>query len=150
MSYMSKPDRLHLARHGADGLRALTAVEEVIAAGPLDPTLLHLVKLRVSQINACVFCVGMHIREALQDGDTQARLDHVVVWRDTNLFSPAERAALAWSEALTVPGNGADLDSLHASLQKHFSAEQICSLMLVVVMINTWNRVQIGAHGSRF
>ncbi|NOX49525.1 MAG: carboxymuconolactone decarboxylase family protein [Gammaproteobacteria bacterium] len=143
-------DRLHMVRTAAEGLQALAAVETVIENSSLDKMLMHLVKLRISLINGCVYCVSLHNTEAREDGETQDRLDHIVVWQDTNFYSDSERAALAWGEALTLRGNKADLDSLHKNLQEHLSDEDIGTLMLVVVMINTWNRIQMAAHASTF
>jgi len=151
MSYnLNKNDRLHMLQQAPEIMQALLAVEAVINNGPLQPTLVHLVKLRISQMNTCEFCVGMHIKEALADGESQTRLDHLVVWRDTNLFSNAERAALAWGEALTANGNQTDLDDLRAQLGEEFSEADVCHLTLVVVMINSWNRIQVASHGAHF
>ena len=131
-------------------VEALMTIENAVNTSALDPLLRHLVKLRVSQINGCAFCVAMHLKEARDDGETEKRLDHVVVWSHTDLFSPAEKAGLAWAEALTTQGNGADLDALCADLQGHFTAEQIDALTLAIVMINNWNRLQIANHNARF
>ena len=147
---MANEDRLGMQQVALTGIQALGAVEGVIAAASLDKMLMHLVKLRVSQINGCVYCVGLHHKEATEDGESQTRLDHLVVWQDTDLYTPTERAAIAWAEALTVPGNKANLNLLHEELKSQLSAEDIGTLMLVIVMINTWNRIQIGSHGQSF
>ncbi len=131
-------------------VEALMTIENAVNTSALDPLLRHLVKLRVSQINGCAFCVAMHLKEARDDGETEKRLDHVVVWPHTDLFSPAEKAGLAWAEALTTQGNGADLNALCSDLQRHFTAEQIDALTLAIVMINNWNRLQIANHNARF
>ncbi len=146
---MSK-DRINFAKVAEEGMGALLGVENVIGKSDLDPLLIHLVKLRVSQINRCAFCVGLHIKEALSDGEQQERLDFVIVWRESGLYTPAERAALEWAEALTVPGGTEDLDQLHANLQEHLTPRQIGTLMIVIMMINGWNRLQVASHGDRF
>ncbi len=147
---MSGANRVTLVRTVPKALGAFESIEQMFADCPVDPLLRHLVKLRVSQINGCAFCVNMHTGEARDDNETETRLDHLVVWRNTDLFSAAEKAALAWSEALTVQGSGADLTQLHADLVEHFSQEEIDYLTLIIVMINTWNRLQVSNHNAAF
>jgi AhpD family alkylhydroperoxidase len=147
---MAQVNRIRIDKTAPNALEAFVGVESLLEASNLDPMLRHLVKLRVSQINGCVFCVNMHTSEARTDGESNARLDHLVVWRHTDLFSDAEKAALAWAEAFTVRGGGEDIGTLHQALLVHFSQDDVDMLMLVVVMINTWNRLQIAAHQSSF
>lgn len=147
---MKKEDRIDLIKDLPAGMAALVGVENVLEASGFGVGLQHLVKLRVSQINGCAYCVAMHNREARRDGEVQDRLDNLVVWRHVADFTQAERAALAWAEALTTRGTGESLDDLHRDLAKHFDAEGIATLSLVVVMINTWNRLQIAAHNAKF
>jgi len=147
---MSSKDRIGLRSHALDAMGTFEKVEGLIAQSGLDAMLRHLVKLRVSQINGCAFCVDMHTREAREDGETNQRLDHLVVWREVEYFTEAEKAALAWAEALTVPGSGISLDDLHERLTQHFSDEEIATLCTVIVMINTWNRLQIASHNAHF
>ncbi len=147
---MTENDRLNLQKVSPEGLQALVNVEKVIARSGINKMLTHLVKLRVSQINGCVYCVGLHNEEARADDESQERLDHLVVWRDSDLFTPAERASLAWGEAFTIKGGPVGLDQLHAELREHLSEKDIGMLMLVIVMIHAWNRIQVAAHGSRF
>jgi len=147
---MLSKDRIDLRTHVPLALGTFEKVEGQIAQSGLDVMLRHLVKLRVSQINGCAFCVEMHTREARDGGETDQRLDHLVVWREVDLFTDAEKAALAWAEALTVQGNGVSLDGLHEHLRHHFSDEDIATLCTVIVMINTWNRLQVASHNTRF
>ncbi|MEM7023228.1 MAG: carboxymuconolactone decarboxylase family protein [Pseudomonadota bacterium] len=140
--------RTHILRD--PGIAKLEQIEAGLQQNGLPPLLRHLVKLRVSQINGCAFCVGMHTREAREDGETEDRLDRLVVWQHVRNFSPAERAALAWAEALTTRGEGADLGKLHNALEEHFSHDDIGALTMVVVMINSWNRLQIASHHPFF
>lgn len=147
---MSKINRLHIPRHLPAAYEALGQVETVLEGCDLDPLLRHLVKLRVSQINGCAYCVGLHIKEARQDGETNDRLDHIVVWPNTELFDGAEKAALAWAEALTTRGTGANLNDLHDELKTHYRPDQIDALTVVVIMINNWNRLQIANHNRTF
>lgn len=147
---MLAKDRINYRQHATKAYQTFAGIEVDIDQSDFDKMLRHLVKLRVSQINGCAFCVEMHTREARQDGETGPRLDMLVVWREVDLYSAAEKAALAWAEALTVLGNGASLDVLHTDLQSHFSDQDIATLGTVIVMINTWNRLQAAAHNSRF
>lgn len=129
-----------------DVLRALGQVHPVIDGHGLDRTVHHLVQLRASQINGCAFCVKMHTREAREDGETNERLDRVVVWEHVKDFTAPERAALAWTEALTAIDRRTDYAALRAGLREHFSEEQIGALTATVAMINLWNRIQVSAH----
>ena len=123
----------------------LQAQDAILAAG-LPLLLHHLVVLRASQINACAFCVKMHISEARRDGETEARLDSLIVWRHVKVFSAAEKAALAWTEALTTLKDETEYGLLRVRLREHFNDEQISALSATIGMINLWNRVQISQH----
>jgi AhpD family alkylhydroperoxidase len=127
-------------------LPTLLKVSETIAAQGLDKKLQHLVHLRASQINGCAFCVKMHLREAREDGETQDRLDRLVVWPHVNDFSEAEKAALAWTEALTTLDHKTDYASLRGRLRASFTDKEIGTLTANIGMINLWNRIQVSAH----
>lgn len=127
-----------------DALPAMLGVESAANAGLSDPGLLDLVKIRASQINGCAYCVRLHTDEARTRGEADERLDMVAVWREADCFSPHERAALAWCEALTwLPTAGAP-DQLFDELRRHFSDEHIVALTLAIVAINGWNRLNVG------
>ncbi|WP_110654686.1 carboxymuconolactone decarboxylase family protein [Salinicola halimionae] len=103
----------------------------------------HLVTLRASQLNGCAFCVDMHVKEAKIDGERELRLHHVAVWRESALFTPRERAALAWTETLTrLPEHGVD-DGLYDHARSHFSEAELSDLTFLIVAINGWNRLSI-------
>jgi AhpD family alkylhydroperoxidase len=121
-------------------------VEGAIARGSFDKGLNHLVKLRASQINGCGFCVKMHTSEARRDGESDKRLDHLVVWRQVDDFSAAEKAAFAWTEALTVLDPNTSYEKLRGDLLQHYSEKDISLLTSVVSMINLWNRFAISRH----
>ena len=125
---------------------ALEKVHHAIDGHGLERPLQHLLQLRASQINGCAFCVKMHIREAREDGETSERLDRLVVWRHVDDFTPRERVALAWTEALTRIDPATDYGALRAALREHFTDESISALTASVAMINLWNRIQISAH----
>lgn len=133
------------------GFKPLIEFETQLKNSPLDSKLLHLVKLRASQINGCAFCIHLHTSEALKDGEDPARLYILAGWRDSTLYSARERAALAWTEALTrVEKTGAP-DEDWTVLEEAFNPSEIAWLSLAIGAINLWNRVQIGfraPHGS--
>nr|MBV6631381.1 carboxymuconolactone decarboxylase family protein [Oceanococcus sp. HetDA_MAG_MS8] len=112
----------------------------------LDHTLSVLIELRASQINQCAYCVVMHLEQARKGGVPQEKLDALVVWHDVELFSDAERAVLAWTEALTYLDRQTDLSSLRSQLRAHYSDEEIAVITADVGMINLWNRVQRSKH----
>lgn len=125
---------------------ALKRAYAVMNESNADRTIYHLMQLRASQINGCAFCVDMHAREARKDGETGERLDRMVVWRHVDNFSPKERAALAWTEALTVLDPDFDFGSLRAELRRYFSEEEIGVLTVTVAMINLWNRIRVSGY----
>ena len=129
-------------------LQALRAVHVANDRHGLPRPLLHLVHLRASQLNGCAYCIRMHAREARADGETDARLDHLAGWRHMRDYTPAERAALAWTEALTRLGDERepDLGALRAQLRPHFDDTAIAALTIEVAMINQWNRIAISQH----
>lgn len=105
-----------------------------------------LIELRSSQINQCAYCVNMHIDDALKAGVSQEKLDMLVVWRHVDIFSPSERAVLAWTEALTLLDQNSDYAILRAQLREYFSENEITVITIDIGMINLWNRVQISKH----
>ena len=146
---MTNIDRIKLQRHAVEALKGLEGVEQILGRSALDAGLRHLVKLRASQINGCAYCVDMHTREARQDGETTVRLDRLVVWRDVDCFTAAERAALAWTEAVTRLDDRSELERLRGTLTAHFNDEEIGALTVAIAMINVWNRLQIASHSDR-
>ena len=125
-------------------LRAQLGVETFVRQSGLDHALLHLVKLRASVMNGCAYCVDMHTKDARKAGETEQRLYAVPVWRETPFFTARERAALAWTEALTdLPRTGA-LDDVFAEVARHFTEEDVVALTMAIVAINGWNRLAVG------
>jgi AhpD family alkylhydroperoxidase len=129
-----------------DIIERMAGLQALILQHGLDKMLLHLVKLRASQINGCAFCVKMHTREARADGETNERLDHLVVWKHVGGYSEPERAALAWTEALTGLDQEPEPAPLRAELRRHFTDKEIGALTAAVAMINFWNRIAISGH----
>ena len=107
----------------------------------LERSLLHLLKLRASQINRCSYCVDMHAREAREEGESEQRLYLVAAWKESPLFTHRERAAFAWVEAVTLISQGGVSDEMYAATLKHFSEEELVKLTVAVAVINTWNRL---------
>ena len=143
---MSDTKAVNYEKEIPDVLQALADVHDVMDAHGLDRLLHHLVLLRASQINRCGFCVKMHTREAREDGETSTRLDRVIVWNQISDFTDKEKAALAWTEALTDLDPKTDLGPLRARLREHFSEKEIGVLTATVGMINLWNRIAISRH----
>ena len=114
-------------------------------AGSLDPTLVSLVEVRASQINACANCINMHTAEARQKGETEQRLYLLSAWREAPCYTDRERAALAWTEALTRLSEGhAELERARSALNDYFSKEEQVKLTLMINVINGWNRLAVG------
>ena len=124
-------------------VKALLGVEERIGKSALDKPLAELVRLRASQINGCAYCVDMHVTDARKGGETERRLATVVVWRETPFFTDRERAALEWTEAVTLVSHEHVPDAVWQAVRPHFSDEELVDLTLLVSAINAWNRFAI-------
>ncbi|WP_216673797.1 carboxymuconolactone decarboxylase family protein, partial [Pyxidicoccus fallax] len=135
--------RLDLARLAPDAYRALIALDTVLREGPLDARVRELVKIRASQMNGCVLCVDMHVREARRSGEPEERMHQLVVWRESLLFSDAERAALAYTEAATELGPEGVPDAVWEAARAAFDAEALAALVLQVAHINALNRLGV-------
>ncbi len=109
----------------------------------LDEALALLVDIRASQLNGCAFCVDMHVKQAKIHGERELRLHHVAIWRESPLFTPKERAALAWTEALTRLAPEGVPDAVYADTREHFSAQELSELTFRIVAINGWNRMNV-------
>ncbi|MEW6705561.1 MAG: carboxymuconolactone decarboxylase family protein [Pseudomonadota bacterium] len=112
-------------------------------ASRMDEGLALLVDIRASQLNGCAFCLDMHVKQARLRGERELRLHHVAIWRESPLFTPTERAALAWTEALTRIGPDGVSDAAYAQAREHFSEEALSQLTFRVVAINGWNRLNV-------
>ncbi|ALN60264.1 carboxymuconolactone decarboxylase family protein [Lysobacter yananisis] len=122
----------------------------------LGHTLLDLVNIRASQLNGCGFCLDMHVKEATIRGERPLRLHHVAIWRESTLFAPRERAALAWTEALTQLSPQGVPDELYDRVRTQLSEQEIVELTYAVMTINAWNRINVafratpGSHDKAF
>jgi AhpD family alkylhydroperoxidase len=126
--------------------RAMFALEQYVRGCGLEHGLLHLVKLRASYLNGCAFCVDMHTKDARAAGESEQRLYAIPVWRETPFFTPRERAALAWTEAVTEIGKAGVPDALLDEAGAHFTDAELVNLTMAVIAINGWNRLSIGFH----
>ncbi|HEX6926650.1 MAG TPA: carboxymuconolactone decarboxylase family protein [Longimicrobiaceae bacterium] len=124
-------------------LQAMFGLERYVHESGLEHELLHLVKYRASQINGCAYCLDMHSKDARALGESEQRLYTVSAWRETPFFTPRERAALAWTEALTLISENGVPDELYEEVRQHFSEKELVDLTMAVVAINGWNRLAI-------
>ncbi len=136
--------RLKLNETAPEAYAAVSGVEAYVLRCGLEHPLIELVKLRASQINHCAYCMDKHARDARRGGETEQRLYVLGGWRESPLYSPRERAALAWTECLTeLPSRGAP-DAVYADLGAHFTEKEIADLTVLIGLINLWNRVGVG------
>ena len=138
--------RLKLARVAPQAHQAMRALQDYVNNTGLEKSLLELVKLRASYINGCAYCIDMHSKDARHAGETEQRLYAVPVWRETPFYTPRERAALAWTEAVTEIYKGGVSDELFALASEHFTERELVDLTMAVVAINGWNRLAITFH----
>jgi AhpD family alkylhydroperoxidase len=138
--------RIDYRKFAQEPLKHLLALEKYIAESGLDLKLVHLLKMRASQINGCAYCLDMHSIDARAAGESEQRLYTLEAWRETSFFSERERAALAWTESVTLISQTHAPDDVYADLQKHFTEKEIVDLTLVVAMINLWNRIAISTR----
>ncbi|HEX7090994.1 MAG TPA: carboxymuconolactone decarboxylase family protein [Longimicrobiales bacterium] len=135
--------RIDYAKVAPSGIGAMLSLERYVRECGLEHSLLHLVKLRASQINGCAYCVDMHSKDARAEGEDEQRLYALPVWRETPFFSERERAALAWTEALTLIHEHGVPDELYNAVREHFSEKELVDLTLTVIVINGWNRLAV-------
>ncbi|MFM0555465.1 carboxymuconolactone decarboxylase family protein [Paraburkholderia sediminicola] len=135
--------RLDFYKANPTAIKAMIGVEERIGKSALEKSLTELVRLRASQINGCAYCVDMHTTDARKGGETDRRLATVVVWRETPFFTDRERAALEWTEALTLVSQDHVPDAVWEAVRPHFGDEELVDLTLLVSAINAWNRFAI-------
>ena len=130
----------------ADIIKAMRGLEAPLRNTSLAPALRELIKVRASQLNGCAHCLDMHTKDARAHGETEQRLYALSAWRETPFFTDRERAALEWTERLTLIAGKGISDELFARVREHFSEEEIIHLTLAVVQINSWNRLVITAR----
>jgi len=138
--------RIEYAKVAPAAVQALIHVETYLAKSGLPKSLTELVKLRASQINGCAFCIDMHWKDARAHGETEQRLYGLSAWREAPYYEPNERAALAWTEALTLITEGHAPDSVYEEVRRHFDDKQTVDLSIAIGMINLWNRLALAVR----
>lgn len=138
--------RLDAFQLSPDFMRILLDLENRLTSSEAERGFAELVRLRVSQLNGCSFCVDMHAREARQFGEPDQRINLVSAWRDASLFNSRERAVLGWAEALTRLGDHQASDEMFTEVRKHLSEKEAVDLALVIGMINLWNRLGVACQ----
>lgn len=129
------------APHGA--VQAMSALDTYVRHSDLDPQLVELVKMRASMINGCAYCIDMHSKDARARGESEQRLYALSAWHETPFFSDRERAALEWTEALTLVSRTHVPDEVYERVRPHFSEAELITLTMAINAINSWNRVAI-------
>jgi AhpD family alkylhydroperoxidase len=135
--------RLEVRKASPGAFRAMLGLEGFIRESKLEPSLVELVKMRASQINGCAYCLDMHSKDARAAGETEQRLYLLNAWRETPLYTDRERAALAWTEAVTLVAEDHVPDAVYEEVRGHFAEEELVNLTMAVVAINGWNRLLI-------
>jgi AhpD family alkylhydroperoxidase len=125
---------------------AMGALENYLASCAIEPPLVHLVKLRASQLNGCAYCIDMHWKDLRALGESEQRLYGLDAWHESPYYSPRERAALAWTEAVTLVASSRVPDQVYLDAREHFDERALADLTLVVATINAWNRLSIAAR----
>jgi AhpD family alkylhydroperoxidase len=138
--------RIDYRKYAGEPLKALLEIEKYLNSCGLDHKLLHLLKMRASQINGCAYCIDMHSKDARALGESELRLYELDAWRETPFYTERERAALAWAEAITEVAEGHVPDEVFEETKKQFSDKEIVDLTLAAAMINLWNRVAIATR----
>jgi len=137
------PKRANYLRVSPELIKAYSGAAKTLESSSIDPKLRYLIELRVSQINGCAYCVGLHTRQLREEGEDQKRLDSLIVWPEVTCFNDRERAALEWAEAVTRIESSRAADSIYEQLAEHFSEKEIVDLTFVVANMNLWNRIAI-------
>ncbi len=135
--------RLDYNKVSPEAVKALVNLEKFVSDCGLEKSLLELVKLRASQINGCAYCVDFHVADARKAGESERRLFAVALWKDTPFFTERERAALAWTEAVTLLSETHAPDEVYEEVLKNFSEKETVDLTLAIITINAWNRLAV-------
>lgn len=140
-------ERLNFKRLVPAAYRAMLALESYVHETGLDSSLLELVKMRASQINGCAYCLDMHSKDARAAGETEQRLYVLNAWREAPFYTERERAALAWTEAVTLVNESHVPENVYQQARAHFSEEELVNLTIAIVAINGWNRLEVSFRG---
>ena len=135
--------RLDYTKFGHEPLRSLYAIERYLHDSGIDSKLLHMIKLRASEINGCAYCIDMHWKDAIAAGESEQRLYGLNAWRESPYYTDRERAALEWAESLTMVSETHVPDEVYQRVRAHYSEKEMVDLTIAVGMINMWNRIAI-------
>jgi AhpD family alkylhydroperoxidase len=135
--------RMNFVQAAPDAYKALLALENQIRGSGLEQSLIELVKIRASQINGCAYCIAMHTQDARKHGESEERIYLLDAWEESPVYSGRERAALAWTDAVTRISETHAPDHLYGELRKHFSETETANLTMLIATINAWNRLAI-------
>lgn len=136
--------RLNYSTHFPEAYNKLLELDTLVGSSGLDNFLVHLVRLRASQINGCLFCIDIHTKQAIRDGEKPLRLHHLPGWQESSLFSAKEKAALLWTEALTRLSPERTKDEIYQSVKSHFSDTELTKLTMLIALINALNCFGVG------
>ena len=137
-------ERVNYAKQSPELLKKFTEFLAATRESAIEESIRDLVAIRAAQLNSCTFCLDMHVKQAKIHGERELRLYHLAAWRDSTLFVPRERAALAWTEILTrIPEQGVP-DEIYDRVRSQLSEKEISDLSFVVMVVNSWNRLNIG------
>ena len=135
--------RLNYNKIAPEAVKAMQGLEKYVRQSGLEHSLIELVKLRASQINRCAFCIDMHYIDARASGESEQRLYSLNAWREAPFYTGRERAALAWTEAVTVLTDGFVPDEVYEHVRQHFTEAELVNLTMAVIAINGWNRLSV-------
>ena len=135
--------RLNYVKLAPTGIQAMYRLSKYVEDSGLEHSLIELVKIRASQINGCAYCIDMHTKDARAQGETEQRIYLLDAWRESPFYTDRERAALAWTEAVTLISDGEISDDDYAAAREQFSEEDLVNLTMAVISINGWNRMAI-------
>jgi len=135
--------RINYGEVAPDAVKAMRGLEKYVSSSGLERPLYELIKIRASQINGCAYCIDMHTKDARKAGETEQRIYALNAWRETPFYTERERAALAWTEALTLISENDVSDDLYEKVGEHFTEEERVAITMAIVAINGWNRLAI-------
>lgn len=138
--------RVNIEHSKPEAWKAMYSLSAVLSKSALSPIQKHLISMRTSQINSCAFCINMHTKEALKSGETQQRLFLLSAWRETDLFTDEEKAILCLTEEVTLISQHGVSDNAYKQTEKFFSEETIGEIIMLIVLMNAWNRIAISTH----
>lgn len=136
--------RLNAFQVAPEAYKAMLVLQDYVNKSALEHSLMELVKIRASQINRCAYCLHMHVLDARKAGESEARINLLNAWEESELYTPRERAALRWTEELTRASERSPSDAAYAELREHFNEKDSVDLSFAIGAINTWNRINVG------